>query len=111
MIDIELLSARLDHNEVVINKVLSIFSRQYGHVHSLFGPAASSENTQEIYHLAHSLKGALMTMCANEDAAIAAKIEMTARNNEMPEPYLIKDIEQRVTTINEQILSYLDATA
>jgi len=109
MIDIEQLNARLGHNEVVVNKILSVFCKQYGNSGSLFSDAMSCENTQEIYHLAHSLKGALMTLCAKDDAAIAAKIEMAARDNDLPEDYLIKDVEQRVTAINAQINGYLDS--
>lgn len=108
MIDIEKLSARLGNNQAIVEKIMGIFITQYDTGAPVFGAIVESGNTEEIYHLAHSLKGALANMCAEEDAAAAAEIEMVARGGEIPDASLISAMEQRVQDINAQIKAYVN---
>lgn len=103
MIDMEGLSARLGNNATIVEKILDIFVTQYGNKPSVFGDSIASGNTEEIYHLAHSIKGALANMCAEEDAAAAGAIESAARDGNIPEESLVADMEKRIRDINEQI--------
>lgn len=107
MIDIDALSARLGNNTVIVEKILGIFTTQYDSGAPVFESAIASGNTEEIYHLAHSLKGALANMCADEDAAAAAEIESAARTGAMPDNQLINAMEARLSAINEQINAHL----
>jgi HPt (histidine-containing phosphotransfer) domain-containing protein len=107
MIDIDQLNTRLGNNAAIVEKILGIFTAQYGNQDAVFDSAVSSGNTEEIYHLAHSLKGALANMCADDDAAAAAEIESAARGGAVPDAALVADMEQRIKAINEQIHSHL----
>ena len=107
MIDLEQLSARLGNNTAIVEKILGIFTAQYDTGSPVFASAIASGNTEEIYHLAHSLKGALANMCADDDAAAAAEIEQIARNGSVPDNALVDAMEQRITAINEQIKTHL----
>ncbi len=107
MIDIDALSARLGNNTVIVEKILGIFTEQYDNGSPVFESAIASGNTEEIYHLAHSLKGALANMCADEDAAAAAEIESATRKGAMPDNQLINAMEERLSAINEQINAHL----
>jgi HPt (histidine-containing phosphotransfer) domain-containing protein len=106
MIDIEQLSARLGNNKAIVEKIMGIFITQYDTGQPVFESGMASKDTEEIYHLAHSLKGALANMCAEEDAAAAAEIEMIARGGDVPDSALISAMEQRVQDINSQIKDY-----
>lgn len=107
MIDIEQLSVRLGGNTAIVEKILGIFTTQYDTGNPVFAVAITQGNTEEIYHLAHSLKGALANMCAEEDAAAAAEIESLARNGSIPDDALIQGMEQRIKAINQQIHAHL----
>jgi HPt (histidine-containing phosphotransfer) domain-containing protein len=107
MIDIDALSARLGNNATIVEKILDIFTTQYDNGAPVFESAITSGNTEEIYHLAHSLKGALANMCADEDAAAAAELESAARSGEIPEAHLVSEMEARIRAINEQIHTHL----
>ena len=107
MIDIEQLSVRLGNNAAIVEKILGIFTTQYDNGSPVFANVMASGNTEEIYHLAHSLKGALANMCADEDAAAAAEIEQVARNGAVPDTALVDAMEQRITAINDQIKAHL----
>ena len=107
MIDIEQLNTRLGNNVAIVEKILGIFTTQYDTGQPVFASAIASGNTEEIYHLAHSLKGALANMCADEDAAAAAEIESAARNGSLPEASSVEAMETRITAINEQIKAHL----
>ncbi len=107
MIDLEQLSVRLGNNAAIVEKILGIFTMQYDTGTPVFASVMASGNTEEIYHLAHSLKGALANMCAEEDAAAAAEIEQVARNGAVPDGALVDAMEQRITAINEQIKAHL----
>jgi len=107
MIDIDQLNTRLGNNTAIVEKVLGIFVTQYGKGEPVFASAVSNGNTEEIYHLAHSIKGALANMCAEEDAAAAAEIESAARDGSVPDAALVADMEQRIQAINTQINNHL----
>ena len=106
MIDLEQLSARLGNNAAIVEKILGIFVTQYGNQDAVFASAVSAGNTEEIYHLAHSLKGALANMCAEEDAAAAAEVESAARNGAIPDAESIAAVEQRIKDIIQQIQNH-----
>jgi HPt (histidine-containing phosphotransfer) domain-containing protein len=103
MIDLEALSTRLGGNESIVKKILDIFVMQYGQTPSVFETAVASGDTEAIYQQAHSIKGALANMCAEEDAAIAEEIERIAKGGEMPPQSLVENMEQRIRDINQQI--------
>lgn len=107
MIDIDALSARLGNNTTIVEKILGIFTTQYDNGTPVFESAIASGNTEEIYHLAHSLKGALANMCADEDAAAASEIESAARSGAIPDSQLVNDMETRISAINAQIKEHL----
>ena len=107
MIDLDQLSVRLGGNTAIVEKILGIFTTQYDNGNPVFAEAITSGNTEEIYHLAHSLKGALANMCAEEDAAAAAEIESLARNGSVPDDAMVQGMEQRIKAINEQIHAHL----
>lgn len=107
MIDIEQLNARLGNNAAIVEKILGIFTTQYGGGDPVFDAAISAGNTEEIYHIAHSIKGALANMCAEEDAAAAAEIESAAREGSIPDPALVADMENRIQGLVAQIQAHL----
>lgn len=107
MIDIDALNTRLGNNAAIVDKILGIFTKQYDNGSPVFESAITSGNTEEIYHLAHSLKGALASMCADEDAQTAAEIEAAARNGAIPDAQLVSDMESRISAINAQINAHL----
>lgn len=107
MINIDQLNTRLGNNTAIVEKVLGIFVTQYGAGNEVFEGPISTGNTEEVYHLAHSIKGALANMCAEEDAAAAAKIESVARDGSIPDAALVSDMEQRIQDINTQIRNHL----
>lgn len=108
MIDMDQFNARLGNNQAVIVQILKMFSDQFGKQPDLMRPAFTHGDTETLFQLAHSIKGALANMCAEEDAAIAEKIESQARSGELPAESLMAEMELRLSELEAQIQSELN---
>jgi len=107
MINIDEFNARLGNNSAIVGKILKVFSDQYGQKSDLLREPVDSGDTEQVYFLAHSIKGALANICAEDDANIAAQIESVAKAGTMPEEALIVEMETRMQKIYAQIDDYL----
>mgnify|MGYP000217416762 CR=1 FL=1 len=108
MINIDEFNARLGNNAAIVGKILKVFCDQYGHKTDLLRDPVGSGDTEQVYFVAHSIKGALANICAEDDANIAAQIESAAKAGTMPEEALIVEMESRMQKIYEQIDDYLN---
>lgn len=108
MIDMDQFNARLGNNQAVIVQILKMFSEQFGKQPDLMRPSFTHGDTDTLFQLAHSLKGALGNMCAEEDAELAGQIESLARSGELPAESLMAEIELRLSEIEAQIQAELN---
>lgn len=103
MIDVQQFSERLGNNTAIVEQVMKMFRDQYGHQPDILRGPASAGNLEELFQIAHSIKGALANMCAADDAAVAAEIEHQARAGQNPDDALLADLEARIIQITQQI--------
>lgn len=107
MIDLTQLNERLGGNTAVIHQIMQMFVDQFGGDKPVLRAPFEAGDTDTLFHTAHSIKGALANMCAEEDAAAAAAIEAKARAGDLPEESLIADMEGRIRQIDAQIQAEL----
>ncbi|GEM_PF-2221587 len=107
MIDLEQFNVRLGNNTAIIQQVMKMFVDQYADQPDLLRGPFQSGDTDALFHTAHSIKGALANMCADEDAAAAAAVESVARGGDLPDEALMADLESRLNDIFVQIRSEL----
>lgn len=107
MIDIEQFNVRLGNNTAIIQQVMKMFIDQYADKPDLLRGPFQSGDTDALFHVAHSIKGALANMCADDDAAAAAAVESVARGGDLPDEALLADLESRLTKVFSQIREQL----
>lgn len=106
----EQFATRLGGNTAIVDQVMKMFVDQYGNKPDLLREPLESGDVEKMFHTAHSIKGALANMCADEDAAIAAAVETPARAGTMPDESLVAELEQCVNAISDQIEAHLGGT-
>lgn len=107
MIDMAQFNQRMGNNSDIINKVLQIFLDQYQQQSDLLREPIASGDPEQVYFAAHSIKGALANICADEDAAVAEQIESLAREGTMPDEALIQQFSQHLEGVYAQIKQHL----
>ena len=107
MIDLEQFNVRLGNNTAVIQQVMKMFLEQYAEDPSFLRGPFESGDTDALFNAAHSIKGALANMCADEDAAAAAAVESVAREGKLPDEALLTALEARLADVFAQIRAEL----
>ena len=70
MIDLDQFNARLGNNTAIIKQVLTLFIEQYGPNPGLLRDACAAGDTEQVFHLAHTLKGTLANCHASGNQVI-----------------------------------------
>lgn len=109
MIDIEQFSAKLGNNTAIVEQVFKVFIEQHNGQIAIMRDALAAGNLESVYQTAHSIKGALANLCADEDAKVAETIEHTARSGEVPEADVVDDLDARLNAAVAQINEHLGA--
>lgn len=107
MLDISQFIQRLANNHSVVRQVMVIFRDQYTGQTQFLTELNEQGNLEKLYQGAHSLKGALANMCAEDDASLAAQIELQARQGQAPSAEQLHDMEACLTAVLAQIEQYL----
>lgn len=107
MLDISQFIQRLGDNHSVVRQVMVIFRDQYTGNTQLLSELNEQGDLEKLYQSAHSLKGALANMCADDDASLAAQVELQARQGQAPSAEQLQDMETRLSAVLAQIEQYL----
>ena len=107
MLDVAKFIDRMGGNEDVVRQVMKMIKDQYTGKTDLLREPFSAGDHEALFQTAHSVKGALANVCAEDDAAFAAKIELAAREGNLPSEAELDEMKQRLDSVLVQIDEYL----
>ncbi len=113
-IDIEDLTARLLQNPKDIEKINEIYVRRYNELCAKIDECISTKEQKNIIETAHSIKGLVGMLSANNAAQYALEIETLAKNNEIDSainkiPKLLTILQEIKSDLN-QIINSMEST-
>lgn len=108
MMDVTGALKRLGDDVELLDQIINIFLEDApGLIHSA-REALARGNTMELRRAAHSLKGMMGTLGAQEGVAAALKLEHAATANDLDSaPALIHDCGERIATLTRILNSYV----
>ena len=111
MLNLKPFFAALDNDTESINLILTTYIEEYSDSDVIFKNLFDAQNWEELYIVAHSLKGILGNFGADEIIPILEKIEMQSQDGKPTDQKLINNVSILLVEIQNQIEKKLSETA
>lgn len=107
MIKVDELKALCDHDEAMVEMLLTIYMDEYGQSDSVIQQKYATDDLDGLFQISHELKGMFSNLCAKNAMSLAQVVESSSQAGTIPDESAISNLCGEIQVINEQIKAIL----